>query len=198
MDKGHHRRLVYNKKMNHNHVRYADDDVTPVKRLAEMRIPSLALGLLLGLVLSFATSRFEEVLLADVKLVFFIPLVVYMAAAVGAQTQSIYVRDLKTGKANFKTYLFKETLLGILLAAVSSIMIASVVLFWFGSVVLMLAVALSMFAAVVVAPLVALLVSEILALEHADPAVGSAPISTVIQDTLSVVIYGVVASYIIL
>ena len=55
-----------------------------------------------------------------------------------------------------------------------------------------------MFAAVLVAPLVALLVTETLQLEHSDPAVGSGPIATVIQDTLSILIFGLIASAIIL
>ncbi len=58
-------------------------------------------------------------------------------------------------------------------------------------------VSTAMFFTVTIAPLVALLVTEVLQLEHKDPAVGSGPIATVIQDTLSVLIYGLVASAIL-
>ena len=89
-------------------IQYANDNTESVKRLARMRIPALAIGLTLGIFLSFTTSRFEELLSTNIKIAFFIPFIVYMADAVGAQTQNIYTRDLKTGKANFKKYLAKK------------------------------------------------------------------------------------------
>ena len=68
----------------------------------------------------------------------------------------------------------------------------------FNSFELALAVSLGMLIAVAVAPLIALIVARILQLEHKDPAVGAGPIATVIQDTVSVVVYGIVATLIIL
>jgi magnesium transporter len=177
---------------------YADDDRFTVRHLARMRMPSLGIGLLLGLILSFVTSRFEEVLATDVKIAFFIPFIVYMAAAVGSQTQNIFARDLRSGRAGFKHYLVKETSLGIIFGAAASGASALIVSLWFGSAELAFAVSLSMFCAVAIAPLVALLVTEFLQLEHTDPAVGSGPIATIIQDTLSVIIYGLIASWVIL
>lgn len=179
-------------------IMYADDDKNTVKRLIQLRAPSILVGLLLGILLSFAFSRFEQVLSKDIRVAFFIPFVVYIAAAVGAQTQSIFARDLKSGHANFKKYLAKETLVGLVLgtmAAAASCLIAFV---WVGEPMLALVVGLSMFTAVTIAPLVALFVTESLQVEHLDPAVGSGPIATVIQDTLSVLIYGGIASYFLL
>lgn len=179
-------------------IQYADDDVTPVRRLVEMRIPSLLIGFVLGIFLSFITSRFEEVLARDVKIAFFIPFIVYMADAVGTQTQNIYTRDLRTGQASFKIYFVKETLLGIILGILASIISAVIIMLWFHSTDLALAVALGMLAAVSSAPLIALIVTELLQLEHTDPAVGAGPIATIIQDTVSIVIYGFIASAIVL
>lgn len=179
-------------------IQYADDDVTPVKRLVEMRMPSLMIGLVLGIVLSFITSRFENVLSENIKVAFFIPFIVYMADAVGTQTQNIYTRNLRVGKANFKTYLVKETLLGLILGAISGLTAFLVIVFLFGSLELAFAVSLGALAAVISAPLIALLVTELLELERTDPAVGAGPIATIIQDTVSVVIYGLIATAIIL
>lgn len=177
---------------------YADDDTTSVRGLLTMRTPSLAIGLALGIFLSFATSQFEEVLTKDIKIAFFMPFVVYMAAAVGTQTQAVYTRDLRTGKASFRKYLVKETLVGIILGLLSSVVVALLTMIWFSSPELTRAVSWAMFGSVAFAPLIALLVTEILQLEHMDPAVGAGPIATVIQDTLSVVIYGLIASAVIL
>src|SRR3989344_8421958 len=175
-------------------IRYADDDRYPVSTLALMRIPPLVGGLALGMVLAFITSRFEEVLLKNIQMAFFIPFVVYMAAAVGSQTQSIYTRDLKSGKAGFMHYLVKETCLGLILGLLFGVASWLMVEMWFGSEVIARAVALSMFAAIATAPLVALIVTEVLQLERQDPAVGAGPIATVIQDTITVIIYGLISS----
>lgn len=182
----------------HHHRRYADDDNMPVKRLVEMRIPPLLIGLALGVVLSFIVSSFEETLTQNIALVFFLPFIVYISDAVGAQTRDIYVRDLKSGKANFLTYLFKETLIGIALGIVSGIIIGIVSWFWLHSFSTATIVGLGTFGAVVVAPPVALIIAEIFELEHRDPAVGAGPLATIIQDTLSIAIYGLIATILIL
>lgn len=184
--------------MNKDTIEYVDDDHESVKTLLRLRIPSLILGLVLGVALSFVTSRFEEVLAKNISVAFFIPFVVYIADAVGAQTQSIYSRDLKSGKARFKKYLFKESILGVTFGAIFGSVIFPVILLWFHSLDLALTVALSAFCAISTAPIIALLITEIFELEHKDPAASSGPIATVIQDTASILIYGLIASAILL
>lgn len=179
-----------------NQITYADDDNVTILNLIKMRFPPLFLGLLLGIILSITASRFEDVLAIDVRVAFFIPFIVYMADAVGSQTQTIYSRDLRSGKASFKKYLYKESVLGLLLGLLAGGMSAIVTLLWFNSTQLTLSVSVAMFASIALAPLVALIVTEILQLEHKDPAVGAGPIATVIQDTLSVLIYGLIASFV--
>ncbi|MCK9360953.1 magnesium transporter [Patescibacteria group bacterium] len=177
---------------------YADDDTSSVRRLIRLRAPSILLGLILGIILAFVFSRFEEVLSKDIRVAFFIPFVVYIAAAVGAQTQSIFARDLKSGHASFKKYLSKEISVGLILGLVSAVVSALIAFIWFQEAALASVVGIAMLLAVSIAPLVALLVTESLQIEHLDPAVGAGPIATVIQDTLSVLIYGLVASFILL
>ncbi len=179
-------------------IQYADDDTSSVKRLIRLRAPSIFLGLILGILLSFVFSRFEEVLSRDIRVAFFIPFVVYIAAAVGAQTQSIFARDLKTKHANFKKYLAKEIQVGLILGFISALASSLIAFVWFKEPLLACVVGLSMFISVSIAPLVALIVTESLQIEHLDPAVGAGPIATVIQDTLSVLIYGLIASFILL
>ncbi len=184
--------------MKKDNIEYADDDTESIKTLIRIRIPSLIAGLVLGIALSFVTSRFEEVLAKNVSVAFFIPFVVYIADAVGTQTQSIYSRDLKSGKARFKKYLFKESILGLLFGSMFGLVISVVVFFWFGSFDLSLAVGLATFGAIASAPLIALVITEIFELEHKDPAAGAGPIATVFQDTASILIYGLIATAIIL
>jgi len=184
--------------MKKDNIEYADDDTESIKTLLRLRVPSLVLGLVLGVALSFVTSRFEEVLAKNISVAYFIPFVVYIADAVGAQTQSIYARDLRTEKAHFKKYLFKEGILGVLFGSIFGLFIFPIVLFWFNSILLAMTVAISVFCAISLAPIIALLITEIFELEHSDPAASSGPISTVIQDVVSILIYGFIASAFIL
>jgi magnesium transporter len=175
-----------------------DDDLYTVRTLVWMRAPSLLIGLIMGFALSFATSRFEQVLEKNISVAFFIPFIVYMADAVGTQTQAIYTRDLSNGGAKFSTYLIKESGLGILMGIFFGCLTFIIVSFWFDSMVLASAVGLSAFCAIATAPVVAIVVTELLQLDHQDPAIGAGPIATVIQDTVSIVVYGAIATAIIL
>ena len=177
---------------------YADDDTESVKKLVRLRLPSILVGLFLGVVLAVVFSSFEDVLAKDIRVAFFIPFVVYIAAAVGSQTQSIFSRDLRSRKAKFKNYLFKETGVGIVLGLISALISGLAAFIWFQDAKLTMVVSASMFLAVAIAPHTALLVTELIQKEHLDPAVGAGPIATVIQDTISVLIYGIIASFIIL
>lgn len=177
---------------------YADDDTESIRLLLWLRIPPLLLGLFLGLGISLLTSRFEEVLITNVYVAFFIPFIVYIAAAVGAQTQAIYSRDLKGGHAKLQNYLIKEPLLGLAIGVSFGLISWLVINLWLQDSNLALAVGISILIAVTLAPMVALLITEFLNDIHEDPAVGAAPIATVFQDMLSIVIYGIVTSVILL
>jgi len=179
-------------------IKYADDDRNSVKTLLRLRLPSLIIGLVLGIALSLVTSRFEQVITDHVEIAFFIPFVVYMAAAVGNQTQSIFTRDLKSGRARFTNYFSKELALGTILGLVLGLGSWVIVSFWFDSPRLAFAVGAAMFAAVATAPLIALITTQVLQSEHQDPAVGAGPIATVIQDTVSVTLYGLISTWILL
>lgn len=179
-------------------IEYADDETEPVELLLRLRVPSLVIGLIMGFVLSFMTSAFEDVLEKNIALTFFIPFIVYLADAVGTQTQSIYVRALKTGKAKFKTYFLKEIVLGFFIAILFSILTAIVLMIWYDSVGLTLAVSLGIFGAIISAPPVAIVITRVFQFEREDPAVWAGPLATVVQDTLSVIIYGIIATLILL
>lgn len=177
---------------------YADDDYESISTLLKVRTPALVIGLLLGFGISFATSRFEEVLTQNIQVAFFLPFIVYIAAAIGTQTEAIYSRDLKSGKAKFSNYLRKELILGIVFGILFGAVSGTIALLWLKNNLLALSVAASTFLAIAVAPLVALVVTHIFQSLHEDPAAGSGPIATVIQDMTSIVIYGMMSSMILL
>lgn len=177
---------------------YADDDYESIGTLLKVRTPSLFIGLMLGFGISFATSRFEEVLTQNIQVAFFLPFIVYIAAAIGTQTEAIYSRDLKSGRAKFRNYLRKELLLGIIFGLLIGAIAGIIARLWLKNDLLAVSVAASTFLAIAIAPFVALIVTHIFQSLHEDPAAGSGPIATVIQDMMSIVIYGMVSSMILL
>jgi magnesium transporter len=177
---------------------YADDDNESVWLLLKLRLPPLLIGLFLGVLISFVMSRFEAVLTRNVRVAFFLPFIVYMAAAIGTQTEAIYARDLKTGKAKFMDYLTKESAIGVIVGLLCGVISGAIAWIWLNNHPLALSVGISMFVTVATAPLVALLTTEAMQEIREDPAAGAGPIATVIQDLLSILIYGLVSSVIIL
>ena len=61
------------------------------------RLPWLALGLLGAMASAAVVGAFEEQLRDQVLLAFFVPAVVYMADAVGTQTEAVVIRGMSVG-----------------------------------------------------------------------------------------------------
>ncbi len=177
---------------------YADDNYEPIHTLFKLRLPALVIWLILGIGISFVTSRFEAVLEKNVQVAFFLPFIVYIADAIGTQTETIYSRNLKTGKAKFGHYLHKETVLGIVFGILFGLISGAIALVRLHNELLAISVGIATFSAIAIAPIVALIVTHIFQRLHRDPAASSGPVTTVIQDMTSVIIYGVVCSLIIL
>jgi magnesium transporter len=174
-----------------------DDANEHLSFLFQQRLPWLIVGLLGGTIASFVVSRFEHIISQNIELAFFIPIIMYMGDAVGEQTNNIYVRNLGRGKVNFKLYLIKESLLGFLLGIFFGAVIGMVSYLWLHSFETSLTVALAMILTITIAPFISLVTSQILFVEKADPALGSGPFATILQEVISLMIYFLLASFII-
>lgn len=179
-------------------VQLADDEKDEITLLLRLRLPWLVGGLIIGGFITLFISRFEEILSDHIALAFFIPFIVYMSDAVGTQTEAIYVRYLATGRGNFIAYLSKEFSLGIALGLMFGLAVFLFGLLVFRKFDVALTVGLAMSISLTIAPLVAMTTSQTIKKLHKDPAVGSGPFATVIQDFLTVIIYFLVASVVIL
>lgn len=169
-----------------------------VDHLIEHRVPWLFFGLLGGLVTTMAVSNYESMLSADVRLSFFIPVIVYLSDAIGTQTETIYVRALSTNKKLvFAKYILKETFVGLGLGIISGTMIGGFAAYWLDSIKIGATLGLTMIINLTIAPILAVLVPTILYRRHADPALGSGPVATIIQDLLSLIVYFMIADIII-
>jgi magnesium transporter len=174
-----------------------DDLRQPVGHLLEHRLPWLVLGLLGGIITSVIISNYEALLSADVRLAFFIPIIVYMSGAVGSQTETIFVRHLKHTGRGFFPYLWKETLLGLSLGAIFGLSTGLFAQYWLHSPAIGLTVGLAMLVNLTTAPILGTVIPEFLYKEHTDPALGAGPLATIIQDLISLLVFFLIASLII-
>lgn len=179
---------------------HVEEDVISerIDHLIEHRVPWLLIGLLGGLLATVIVSKYEAILAADVRLAFFIPIIVYLSDAVGTQTETIYVRALAgKKKIRFAKYILKESVVGLGLGVISGTLLGIFAAYWLGSPAIGIAIGLTMLINLTLAPILAVFIPSILYKEHADPALGAGPVATIIQDLISLVVYFFVASMII-
>jgi magnesium transporter len=160
------------------------------------RFPWLLVGLAAAMLAALIVAGFEEGLQSNLELVFFIPGIVYIADAVGTQTETLIVRGLSIG-VPVGHVMRREIVTGVLLGAVLGAISYPLVTAWFGSEVA-LTVAVSICTASTVATTVAMFLPWLLSRFGLDPAFGSGPMSTVAQDLLSLTIYFAFASAFVL
>ena len=170
-----------------------------VDHLIESRIPWLLLGLLGGLFATLIVAKYEAILSADIRLAFFIPIIVYLSDAVGTQTETIYVREIHERKNNIKLakYIFKESIVGLGLGVVSGVLLGVFAAYWLKSLAIGVTVGFTMIINLTLAPILAVFIPSILYKRHTDPALGSGPVATVIQDLVSLLIYFLLASLVV-
>jgi magnesium transporter len=163
-------------------------EAPPVRR-ARDRLPWLLTGLAGSIIATIVMASFEQLLAGRVAISFFVPGIVYLADAIGTQTETITVRGLSLSQAGLQTLLLGELRTGGLIGAILGLLTFPVVLLGFGDARLATAVALALLAAGTVATSIGLLLPWLLAHSGHDPAYGSGPVATIIQDVLSLLIY---------
>lgn len=160
----------------------------PVERRFWHRLPWLLVGLGGALVAADIMSRFEAQLRQQVMLAFFVPSIVYLADAVGTQTETVIVRGLSVGVA-MKRMFGRELLAGLAIGLVLAAVAGPLVYTWWGQADVALCVGLSVLVACSMATAVAMGLPWLFDALGSDPAFGSGPLGTVIQDVLSILIY---------
>jgi magnesium transporter len=169
------------------HARHALEE-PPARRVRD-RLPWLLLGLLGSMLATLVMARFEETLRARVAVAFFVPGIVYLADAIGTQTETVVVRGLSLSFVRLPRLLWGELRTGLLIGGVVSAVVFPAVLLGFGDARLALAVAVAVLVAGTLATSIGLLFPWLLQRFGADPAFGSGPLATVVQDVLSLVVY---------
>jgi magnesium transporter len=167
----------------------------PIGILAKIRLPWLIFGLFGGILAVQIINFFENSLKTHFILAAFIPLIVYMADAVGHQTETLFIRSLTLNSGlSSKKYLFQEIKVSFLIALVLAIFLFLISLFWFKLVYLGFILSLSLFLTVICAIFSGILIPWLLKKFKKDPAIGSGPFGTIVRDILSLIIYFSVTS----
>lgn len=152
------------------------------------RLPWLLIGLAGALIAATLVGSFERQLEANVMIAYFIPGIVYMADAVGTQTETIIVRGLSVG-VSIREVVRRELLTGLLVGITLSLVFFPIALVWWRDADLVIATSLSLLMASSIATVVAMILPWLIHRLGGDPAFGSGPLATVLQDLLSVLIY---------
>lgn len=165
--------------------------------LIKIRFPWLVIGLVGGFLASLVVSHFEVSLRETVALAFFIPAIAYMSDAIGTQTETVFIRALSNLKFNIGKYIVREIIVGATLGSVFGFLTGVFAYFLANSVLVGITVGLSLFLSMTIATGLACITPIILRGFKQDPAVGSGPFTTAVQDIVSLTIYFLVASTIL-
>jgi magnesium transporter len=161
------------------------------------RLPWLLVGLLGAMGATAIVGAFEQQLDENVLLAFFIPAIVYMADAVGTQTETVLIRAL-SADVTVGSMLRRELITGLLMGLVIGGAFLVFALVGWGEADVAVAVALAMFASCSLATVVAMALPAAFQLLGRDPAFGSGPLATVLQDLLSIAVYlGIVSAFVL-
>ncbi|MDD4319615.1 MAG: magnesium transporter [Candidatus Peribacteraceae bacterium] len=162
------------------------------------RIPWLLLGLLGGLLAARLIGSFEETLERNIVLAAFIPLIVYMSDAVRAQLEAFVIRDAAMERRlPFVRYFLRQSAVLFFIALTISAALALTASFTGVGQAVAVVLALSLFAAVCSSAVTGLLIPHAFAAFRMDPANGSGPVATIIQDLLSIFLYFLTATWLL-
>lgn len=171
-------------------------EASPTRRVRD-RLPWLLLGLAGSMIAGSVVAGFGRTLETHISVAFFIPIIVYLADAIGTQTEAVAVRGLSLSHAPFRSLLAGELRTGLLMGLSLGILIFPYVLLTSGDFYLALAVALAVPIAGGFATTIGFLLPWLLSSLGKDPALGSGPVATIIQDVLSLITYFIIVSLLI-
>jgi magnesium transporter len=141
-------------------------------------------------------AAFEDVIAANVALVFFLPLLIDSGGNAGSQSATLMVRALATGEARLSDWgrmMGREVLVAALLGLTMAGAVSLLGLVRGGPEIALI-VAMTMVCVVMVGSLIGLSLPFLLSRLRFDPATASAPLITSIADAAGVLIYFAIAS----
>ncbi len=144
----------------------------------------------------FGIAHYEDVIAANLVLVFFLPLLVDSGGNAGSQSATLMVRALATGDVVMRDWfslLGREAMVALLLGGTMAVAI-SIIGYIRGDAIVSLVLALSMICVVMIGCIIGMSLPFVLNKLGFDPATASAPLITSVCDASGVLIYLFIAS----
>ncbi|MBP5979520.1 MAG: magnesium transporter [Halomonas sp.] len=171
----------------------------PLWSLYRKRVFWLVLLVFANLFSGAGIAYFEDIIAAQVALVFFLPLLIGSGGNAGAQAATLMVRGMATGDVGVKDWskmLGRELLVAGSLGLTMAIAVTPIGILRGGNEVAMI-VALSMVTIVLFGSLIGMCLPFVLERFKVDPATASAPLVTTLIDATGVLIYFTIATSIL-
>lgn len=165
----------------------------PVKLRILHRLPWLLVGLVGAMLTALVVGSFEREIERNVLIAVFVPAVVYMADAVGTQTETVLIRAMAAG-VSVRAVAARELWSGLAIGGVVAALFFAFALGVWHELPIAAAVGLALLASCSIATAVAMALPAAIRHFGADPAFGAGPLATVIQDLLSVLVYLAIAT----
>ena len=167
--------------------------------LYSKRIVWLALLIVGNLFSGAGIAYFEDMILAYVSLVFFLPLLIDSSGNAGSQSATLMVRALATGDVALKDWrdlIVRELAVAAALGGTMALVVLPLGA-WRGGPDIALVVGLTMFLVVIVGSLVGMSLPFLLSRLRLDPATASGPLVTTISDGVGVIVYFTIATMVL-
>lgn len=162
------------------------------------RLPWLLIGIVGGVLIAGIIGQFERTLEQNLILAAFIPLLVYIADAVGTQMEAFIIRDLAVDPSfKFPRYFARQLLVIGAIALITGAALSAFTAAWYRDFRLSLVLGISLIITILSSVVTGLLIPFAFNKLKQDPAVASGPIATIIQDALSVLIYFSIAAWLL-
>ncbi len=188
-----------------DHVRSEKLTQGPIWYSVRVRLLFLMVTLAGGLLVGGLIDTFEDVLGAVIALAIFIPLVMDMGGNVGTQSTTIFARGYALGHIDlsqfFRKHIAREAGVGLVMAVVIGIVAGTVAYFWQGAPndipQLGIVVGVALFTAVFIAALLGFLLPWLMIKIGVDHAPGADPFITTIKDFTGLLVYFLMASWLL-
>jgi magnesium transporter len=161
----------------------------PPLRGAMFRLPWLLIGIVGSIGATALMASYEHGFAANIAVAFFVPAIVYLTDAIGTQSEAVSVRGLSVTDGRLGWLLAGEVATGMLVGLVLALFALPLTWLAFDDARLAMAVSLTLLLAGSAASGLGILLPWVFSRAGFDPAHGSGPIGTVVQDVLSLVVY---------
>ncbi|MCO8044419.1 magnesium transporter [Acinetobacter bohemicus] len=172
----------------------------PILQLYQKRVYWLVFLVFGSLLSGIGIAHFEDIIAANIVLVFFLPLLVGSGGNAGSQSATLMVRALATGDVHFRDWFYllgRESLVALCLGGTMALAV-SLLGYYRGDEMVALVLALSMMGIVLLGCLIGMSLPFMLNRFGFDPASASAPLVTSICDATGVLVYLFIASQLLL